>query len=50
MQTFNNPFNSLPHNPDFLTTLKRKPFENMGKGENAGDQCFLPFQTQISIS
>ena len=43
--------NSLPHNPDFLTTQGKKLFENtLGKGENAGNQhfllfpqCFLPF-------
>ena len=30
-------FNSLPHDPKFLTTLKEKAFENIdGKGENAG--------------
>ena len=39
-----------------LTTLKKKPFENdVGKGENAGNQhfllfpqCFLPYQRQKS--
>ena len=29
---------------ELLTTLKKKPFENIvGKGENADDQHFLPF-------
>ena len=40
-----------------LTTLRRKPFENIvGKGENAGNlhfllfpHCFLPFLCQCSI-
>ena len=40
-----------------LTTLGRKAFENnVGKGENAGNQhfllfpqCFLPFQTKTAI-
>ena len=37
-------FNPLPHNPDFLTTLKKTPFENIvGKWENAGNQHFLIF-------
>ena len=48
-------FNSLPHNPD-LTTLGKGPFENnVGKGENTGDQhfllfpqCFLPYQSEKS--
>ena len=38
-----------------LTTLKKKPFENIGKGENAGNQhfllfpqCFVPLPKQIS--
>ena len=31
--------NPLPHIPDFLTTLRKRPLEgNVGKGENAGDQ------------
>ena len=31
-------FNSLPHNPDFCN-LEKKPVENnVGKGENAGNQ------------
>ena len=34
----------LPHSPDFLTTLIKRPFENiLGKGESAGNQHFLPF-------
>ena len=49
--------NPLPLNPDFLTTLEKKPFENIvGKEENAGNQhfllfphCFLTFPKQISI-
>ena len=49
-------FNSWPHNPDFLTTLRKKTFENIvGKGENAGNQhfllfpqCFLPIQRRKS--
>ena len=36
-------FTHWPFNPDLLT-LKKKTFENIvGKGENAGDQHFLPF-------
>ena len=36
--------NFLPHNPDFLTTLRKKSFENIvRKGENAGYQHFLLF-------
>ena len=42
--------------PRLLTTLRKKPFENVGKGENAGNgqflhfqKCFLPTPTQISI-
>ena len=38
-----------------LTTLRKKPFEKVGKEENAGNQhfllflqCFLPYQRQIS--
>ena len=32
-----------------LTTLKKKPFENIeGKGENAGNQHFFPFPTVFS--
>ena len=50
-------FNHLPHNPDFLTPLEKKAFENIvEKGENAGNQhfllfpqCFLLFPTQISV-
>ena len=38
---YNLPFTTLPR---FLTTLKRKPFENIeGEGENAGNQHFLLF-------
>ena len=34
-----------------LTTWKRKPFENLvGKGENAGNQCFLLFPHVFSPS
>ena len=48
-------FISFPHNPDFLTTLKKKAFEYIvGKEENAGNQhflvfpqCFLSFPEQI---
>ena len=36
--------NSLPHNSRLLTTLDKKPFENIvEKGENAGYQHFLLF-------
>ena len=42
------------HSP-LLTTLKKETFENMSKGENAGNQhfllfplCLLPFPKQIS--
>ena len=38
--------NPLPHNHD-LTTLRKKPFENVGKGENASNQHFLPFPTMF---
>ena len=38
------PVNPLPHNPDFLTTLRNKALENIvEKGENAGNQHFLLF-------
>ena len=34
----NNGINTLPHNPDFLTTLSKKAFENIvGNGENASN-------------
>ena len=48
----------LPHNPDFLTTLGKKPLKNIvGKEKkNAGNQhfllfsqCFLSFPNQISV-
>ena len=33
-----------------LTTLRKKPFENIvGKGENAGNQDFLPFQYKFQF-
>ena len=46
-----------PHSPDSLTTLYKKPFENIvGNTENAGNQhfllfpqCFLSFLEQIPI-
>ena len=42
--------NSLPHNPDFLTTMKKKAFEIiMGKGENAGNQGFLLFPMSSTL-
>ena len=49
--------NSLLQNPDFLMTLEGITLENtVGKGENAGNQhflpfpqCFLPSPKQISI-
>ena len=35
-------FNPLKDNPDLLTTLKKKPLENIvGKGEKALNQHFL---------
>ena len=48
---------TLYHTITILTTLKKKPFENiLGKGENAGNQhfppfpqCFLPFHQKTSI-
>ena len=48
---------TLYHTSRLLTTLRKKPFENIvGKGENAGNQhflffpqCFLHFSKQISI-
>ena len=51
-------FNPLQNNPDFLTPLKKKAFENIvGNRENAGNQhfllfpqCFQLFPIQISIS
>ena len=37
-------FKSFPYNPRNLTTLRKKPFENIvGKGEDAGKQHFLLF-------
>ena len=34
----------LPHTPDVLLPLKKRPFGNsLGKGENAGNQNFLLF-------
>ena len=37
----------IPHNPD-LMTLKEKPFENiMGKGESAGYQHSLLFDSMF---
>ena len=40
----NSLLNFLPHNPNFLTTLRKKPFENIvGKGKNAVNQHFLLF-------
>ena len=49
--------NSLPNDPDFLTTLKKKAVENVvGKGEKAGSQhfllfpkCFLPIPKRSSF-
>ena len=41
-------FDSLPHNPDFLTTLRRMPLVKIvGKGENAGNQHFLFFPHNV---
>ena len=50
-------FNPLPHNPEFLMSLRKELFGNIvGKGENVGNQhfllfpqCFLPSSKQISI-
>ena len=47
----------LSTQPRLLTTLKKKPFENnVGNGENAGNQhfllfpqCFLPIPKRISV-
>ena len=49
------PFNSFATQSHFLTTLRKKPFENIGrKGENADDQhflffpqCFLHYKRQV---
>ena len=42
--------NSIPNHPDFLTTLKKEPFETiLGKGENAGKPAFSPFPKMFSI-
>ena len=41
--------NSLQWNSKLLTTLGKKPFENMKKGENAGTQHFCLFPTMFSI-
>ena len=44
-------FNCLPHNPDFFTTLTKKPLENIvGKRENflLFPQSFLPHQSEKS--
>ena len=41
--------NQPTHQPDFLTTLKKMPFESiMGKGENADNQHFSSFPRMFS--
>ena len=52
-----NPLKLFTTQSRLLTTLRKKPFENIvGKGENAGNQhflllpqCFLPSPKQISV-
>ena len=41
--------NSLPHNHDFVTLNKKHIEKLVGKGENAGNQYFLPFLQQLSL-
>ena len=50
-------YETLFHTTQLLTTLKKKPFENIvDKGENSGNrhfllfpQCFLPISKRISM-
>ena len=44
MASLSGRFNYVSHDPDLLTTLKKRAFKNiLGKGENADNQYFLLF-------